>query len=126
MFADEKGEGEYIDIKLEISNVQFESKGTVFGVVKQRTGCLVMHKGRVVAYRYDSSEKLPVYYFEVTACDVGGMSVSGKALLTLAPDVKGKPRKFTFASNEDVQRFAEAFRKTKSSLLEEVRMCPSE
>mmetsp|Transcript_42628 Transcript_42628/g.106646 ORF Transcript_42628/g.106646 Transcript_42628/m.106646 type:complete len:1080 (-) Transcript_42628:350-3589(-) len=112
----EASNGIYIDKKLEVHNVAFQSRGTMFGGSKDRRGFLQMHKGKVVAYRYDGNQTIAVYFFEMTIADVGGLSA---ASLTLNPDnERGKPRNFTFPSAEDMQSFATAFTKTKTSLLE--------
>uniref|UniRef100_A0A6U2IQY0 Calmodulin n=3 Tax=Hemiselmis andersenii TaxID=464988 RepID=A0A6U2IQY0_HEMAN len=109
----------YIDKRLEVSPVYFQSKGTFFGGSKDRTGCMHMCKGQIVAYRFDSGCKIPVYSFDVAECQVGGMAVSGKASLTLNPDKKGKPRNFTFESEADMQAFVKGLNSTREALLEE-------
>jgi serine/threonine protein kinase len=114
-------ENVYDDRKLEISPVYFQSKGTMLGGTKDRTGCLVMQHGEVVAYRYtdNSGGKSAVYWFSVTDSQLGGMSVSGKASLQLNPDKRGKPRNFEFDSQDNMQRFIKAFNSTKAALLED-------
>eukprot|EP00961_Rhodomonas_salina_P246294 3328005-Rhodomonas_salina.3 len=107
--ADTEPPGVYFSKPLMMSEVKFTSKGSLLGGKKQRIGTLTLEAGAVVSKRYDGSNAVLVYSFNV---DKSEISVSGQSIDL--GHVGEKARNFTFRSKQDCDAFAAAFAATKA------------
>uniref|UniRef100_A0A6U4T2P7 Protein kinase domain-containing protein n=1 Tax=Hemiselmis andersenii TaxID=464988 RepID=A0A6U4T2P7_HEMAN len=107
--------------ELKVSGATWRSGGKVTGLQKDRTGYLSVYKGCANIMRWDGGRYLLDYAFSLPH------AVCSYEKLQLTISQEGfKERVFTFATESDCKRYAEAFNKTKSALASALKNPPTQ